>query len=66
MTNFMKFIYIGMVAVCGIAIIANLVISNTFNTWTLSTMIWVIIAYLNEKVEAKTNDTSRPESTSSN
>lgn len=66
MTNLMKFTYMGMVAVCGIAIIADLIIDSTFDTWKLSTLFWVMMAYLNERVQTNTNETSRSKSTSNN
>ena len=54
MTNFMKFTYMGMVAICGIAIISDLVLGNGFDMWKLSTFLWVMIAYLNDKPQTNT------------
>ena len=54
MTNLMKFTYMGMVAVCGTAIIADLVMDSGFDMWKLSTLLWVMIAYLNDKPQTNT------------
>jgi len=66
MTNLMKFTYMGMVAVCGLSIIADLIMNNGFDMWKLSTFLWVMIAYLNDKPQTNTNETSRSESTPNN
>ena len=50
----MKFTYMGMVAVCGLSIIADLIMNNGFDMWKLSTLLWVMIAYLNEKPQTST------------
>ena len=66
MTNLMKFTYIAMSALTGMAMISDLYFESTFDSWKLCTFIWVMIAYLNDRVQTNTNETARSESTSNN
>ena len=66
MTNLMKFTYLGMIALSGIAMILDLYLESTFDTWKFCTFIWVIIAYLNERLIHERNEVSKSESTSNN